>query len=367
MTPPEPDPSGTALYTALARIVVELADQDRLRSFSLPYPRRVQLVLDRTGLYCIRRGLPPPKGVPELIEWCRDVPAGDPLFQVPDTLVDPGTTLVDAVGAMPSRSCLELASHGPQGEVEQEAVQLLAEPAVRRGPVERHRRRRLFLAQHPVITRRHRIQPSWNTAVWTSISDLYERVPASLLTDGDLELCGTCGLPYRSEGRRDGSTGVWCEGEACPADVPPETVRQAGLAKILRPSLRAFLSLPWHTEQAALSELTRAEVPYEFAGAGLGGHVVRGRVGRTWLVRAYDRRQPALLAARVREDRAAHGGPLLAVVPRWAWDAPGYRTAFAAAIGDDVAQDVVLSTPEDLPGRLTDSPKKPNGTESPDA
>lgn len=341
---------GMALFVELARVVWIVAAQERLRSYSLPYPREAQLVLDRTVLYCLGRGMTPPRSVPELMSWCRQHPAGAAVFQVPPSFVLPDATLVDPVAMMPTRTCVELASFGPQGQTEQEAVCLMTELAARCGTVEAYARSRRFLMESPVVRQRDRFsrRGPWNAAVWNRVKDLYGPVPESLLADQVLAVCGTCELPALARNSAASSAESWCESESCPPGVPFGLIRDPEHALVLRPSLRAFLAMPRQTEQAMLDELARAKAVPELIAGDLGTYRIHNLGSRTCFVRAYDRQQPALLAARVADSLADADGLALVVVPRRLADRSGYRAAFQAAMGGNCHERVVLTPPEDL-------------------
>ncbi|MFC9863162.1 MULTISPECIES: pPIWI_RE_Y domain-containing protein [unclassified Streptomyces] len=341
---------GAELFAELARVVAAAASQDRLRSFSLPYPRDAQLALDRMVLYCLGRGHTPPRSVPELLSWCRRTTAGDPLFQVPPDQVSPDATLIHPDGAMPTRTCLELASTGPRGEIEQEALSLMAGLAARCGSPVEYRRCRSFLMSRPLISQADRMhgRGRWNKAVWDRVKGLYGPVPEYLRCGRLLVLCGTCGLPARKGDERAGRPGTWCEKEDCPPGVPLRLVRDPGHSLLLRRSLRIFLVLAGPTERAALAELTRAKVVHEFSPAGLGSYRIRGAGAPDRLMRVYDRQQPVLLASRINESTAGPSAVTLVVVPRKQAGDPAYRTAFAKAVETGPHGRPVLTTPEDL-------------------
>ncbi|MET8840369.1 hypothetical protein ABZW67_09765 [Streptomyces rubiginosohelvolus] len=349
-TTPADDHQGTALFAELARSVVALAAREQLRSFALPYPRSAQRVLDRMVLYCLDRGWAPPRSVPEVMAWCAEHTAGGPLFQVPAEFLSPEARLIDPVGRLPSRICLELASHGPQGQVEQEAVDLLTDLAARCGSAERYSRCRRFLADRPVIGQRDPFSDGshWNPALWKRVKDLYEPVPEYLLSSRVLALCGTCGLPGLSFGRRAAGPGTWCESEHCPPGVHFRLIRDPGRTLLLRRSLRIFLCLPGPTEFAALAELSRAGIGHDLVPAALGAHFVHTLAAAPYLLRTYDRLEPALLASRITNTPVDATADTLVVVPRRQADRPGYRSAFATALDDDCRRRTMLTTPDEL-------------------
>ncbi|MCX4968908.1 hypothetical protein OHA98_29925 [Streptomyces sp. NBC_00654] len=349
--PPAGSHQGEELFAELARVVAETSGQERLRSFSLPYPRDAQLALDRMVLHCLGQGRTPPRSVPELLSWCRRTTAGDPLFRVPPDQVSPDATLVHPVGAMPTRTCLELASAGPRGRIEQEAISLMAGLEARCGSAVEYRRCRSFLMDRPLVSQTDRMQHGrgrWNKAVWDRVKGLYGPVPESLRCGRTLFLCGTCGLPARNGDERAGRPGAWCEKEDCPPGIPLRLVRDPGHALLLRRSLRVFLALTGPTERAALAELTRAKAVHEFSPSGLGSYRIRRADVPDRLMRVYDRQQPALLAARVDESADGPSPVTFVVVPRRRADDPVYRAAFEKAVHTGPRGRPVLTAPEDL-------------------
>ncbi len=354
VTGEEPEDVGSELFRELARMVTTLAEIQGLRSFTLPYPDLAQRALDRTVMHCIDVGRTPPRSLPELWEWCRTKPAGDPLFAVPASLVTSDATLVHPGGRMPTRSCLELASHGVGGGVAAHARALLDDLEARCGTGERYRRCRRFLARHPVVHQQDRFGSGWNRDVWSRVKDLYGEFPEHLLAGGRFLRCPSCELPALP---RDGTTPVsgpsstneviWCEGENCPRDAPPELIRDPEQALILHRSLRMFLALPHRTEEAVEDVLDRAGVGREPLPQCLSAYRLTGTGTRIVDIQVHDRLQPALLAAHV-----AHGTPLadltLVVVPGQLAGRDDYREAFTEALPPLIRGRLVLTTPVDL-------------------
>ncbi|WP_329179606.1 hypothetical protein [Streptomyces sp. NBC_01477] len=352
---PEREDAGTRLYRELSRIVVALADHGGLRSFTLPYPPAAQSVLDRVVLHCLHAGEAPPKSLPELLKWCRHRSARDRPFTVPPTLLTPASTLVHPIGLAPTRTCLELASAGPGGGAETTALGLLAELETRCGSAERYRRCRQFLAHKVMVHQDDRFKHGWSNAVWSRVRDLYHPVPEALVVEGTLLRCAGCRLPARLRGRKAPEHGAlysgantWCESEECPHGVSLELIRDPGRLRMLRRPLRAFVALPLRVEEAALAELDRFGVGYEALPGGLNAYRLLGAGRRVRSLHAYDRLQPALLAARLASRTAGIADGTAVVVPRRLADRTGYRAAFTAALPEVVRPHVLLTTPEEL-------------------
>ncbi|MFF5564039.1 hypothetical protein ACFY6Y_05280 [Streptomyces sp. NPDC012829] len=350
------------MFRELARAVAALAEVRGLRSFTLPYPSLAQRALDRTVTHCLDIGETPPRSLPELWEWCRSRPAGDPLFEVPASLVTPDATLVHPVGLMPTRTCLEVASHGSAGGVAADARTLLGELEARCGTAEWYRRSRNFLARHPVVLQQDRFGTGWSKAVWSRVKELYRPLPESLLVEDVFLRCPSCGLPALPRGRTipvpgppvTGS-GFWCEGEECPHGEPLGLIRDPDHAWVLRRSLRAFLALPHGVEEAVLNQLDRAGIGYE----AVSGHLCAYRLpvagSETASVQVYDRLQPGLLAAHLTAG-APSADRTFVVVPSRLARRDGYRATFTAALPTPFRERLVLTTPAELLHRLGEAP-----------
>lgn len=350
----ESEGAGSELFRELARMVATLAEVQGLRSFALPYPGLAQRALDRTVTHCLDVGETPPRSLPELWEWCRTKPADDPLFAVPASLVTPDAMLVHPVGRMPTRSCLEVASHGPDGGMAAQARALLCDLEARCGTGERYRQCRSFLARHPVVHQQDRFGPGWSKAVWSRVKDLYGPLPESLLVDGDFLRCLSCGLPALPRDRAvlvlgPSATGtdIWCEGEECPRDNPLELIHEPEQACIQRSSLRTFLALPHRTEEAALDALDRAGIDHVPLSGPLSAYRLRDTGPGIVDIQVYDRLQPALLAAHL-ADSAPLADRTLVVVPDALAGRDGYRGAFTDALPALLRDRLVLTTPVDL-------------------
>ncbi|MFE3883476.1 hypothetical protein ACFXPQ_11330 [Streptomyces lydicus] len=354
--------AGTELFCELARMVTALAEVQSLRSFTLPYPGIAQRALDRTVMHCLDLGEAPPRSLPELWGWCRSRTAHDPLFQVPSSFVTPDATLVHPVGQMPTRSCLEVASHGPTGGVVTQARTLLGDLEARCGSTERYRRCRQFLARHPVVHQEDRRTPGWSKAVWSRVKELYRPLPEFLLVDGVSLRCPSCGLPALPRGHTAPITGqlvageaIWCEGEECPRHDGIELIRDPELALVLRRSLRVFLVLPHRVEEEVLNGLDGAGVDYEAVAEGLCTYRLRDTGDETLDVQVYDRLQPSLLAVHL-----ANSVPLadrtFIVVPQRLAERDGYCTNFTAALPPLLRERLVLTTPGGLVQRLGAQP-----------
>ncbi|MGW7414155.1 pPIWI_RE_Y domain-containing protein [Streptomyces sp. NPDC054863] len=345
---------GTEIFVELARVVIEMADRAGLASLTLPYPRAAQLALDRMVLHCLGRTQEPPESVPDLMAWCARLTADQAPFHVPSDLVAPGTRLIHPAGRMPTRTCQELASFGDRGHTEQEAVRLLADLASRCRSAEEYARCRRFLRERPVVGQGDRFEPRWKPMEWNRVKDLYVSVPESLLRAGILHLCGACGLPALPGEKNTYASDEesWCESEECPPGVSYRLIREPGLVRMLRRSLRSFLLLPAPTEAVALEALKRAGVTHTLVAADLGTYRIADTGMRPRLMRVYDRQQPALLAARLIDTFDGSEGPLLAVVPRRRAGQEGYRRAFERALGDQHRGLAELTTPEELAHHL---------------
>ncbi|MDN3259336.1 hypothetical protein QWJ26_05815 [Streptomyces sp. CSDS2] len=366
-----PDPFPDDLVLEVARAITTLAQWKGLRSFSLPYPHTAQLALDRVVLYCLDHGRTAPRSLAELLSWCTGPGHAPPSHRRAPAPAHPELWLIDPVGLMPTRRCLELAPPGRAGCVEQDAVDTLTALERRCASADRYGRCRRFLTRHPVISPPDRFGPRrWDAVVWNKVKDLYEPVPEALLARGVLRLCGTCGLPARAPDDERESTGTtWCETEDCPPCVPFRLIRKPGECKVLKRSLRAFLAVAARTEQEVLDVLGHIGAGYTLlAGSGLGTYRVTGAGPRPCLLQVHDRHEPSLLAGRAGVSFAGATDPAVIVVPRRAADRADYRTEFEAALSEECRGRLILTTPDDLERRLRSlNPPATDSREDPDA
>ncbi|GAA2124256.1 hypothetical protein GCM10009759_75840 [Kitasatospora saccharophila] len=332
-----PDPD-LDLLTAVARGIVDLSERIRPSAFRLPYPPGLQLALDRLVLKALRAGTPVPGGVAGLLAWC-----GTPLtdlrwpLALPPGLLSEDAALIDPEVAEPTRTCAELASIGPHGELERSAEALMANLADTCGTPERFDACRDFLISRPVMLRPDPVEllrPT-NAATWKLVKDLYAPVPERMVVDRSVSCCLRCGLLAKALP----GAGTWCEGR-CP--VPePERSEQPARAVALPLGLRLFTALPGRTE----AELRRRLGPTP------GGR--RARTARRLLV--LDREQPALAARRAAE-LAGNDRPSDVVLPDHLADRPGYRQRFRAAL--PLGADIVLHSVTDYTASANGRPRR---------
>lgn len=320
-------PDDVELFRMLARAMIELAAADRLESFALPYPSGVQRALDQVVLRCLNQGEAPPSGVPDLVRWCTERVCADWPFGLPAGFVGRGASLVDARARMTTRMCAEVASDGPAGVVEQQALALLANLETAAPSLTFFETCREFLIQRVLVTsaaaiRMRTVDPAAALA-WRRVRHLYGPIPQVYVEDGEFFVCPICRLPARRLGQGD----VWCEGELCPRDVALERHPAAG-AQLLIPSLRRFLALPGRTERDVRARLGQLGADTALLEGTQGSLQLRLPGGRPWTLRVHDRVEPVLLAARV-----SAGPTSLAVVPEYVTRARSdYRNAFEQAL-----------------------------------
>jgi hypothetical protein len=328
---------GAQLLRLLARTMIELGRVGRTGVISLPYPPFVQRTLDRIVSICLDRGERPPGSVPELVSWCAERTPDRWPFPVPADLVRPDSVLVDSDARMPTRTCLELSSGGPEGSPEQQARNLLRQLDEAGGAAGWIRRSRGFLIDHPIVPNDLTVRQPEHMAMWRRVKHLYERVPFAHIVDRRVSTCPTCGLLARAERGRL----TWCEAELCPRDLAPSILR-ADAVWLLRDPLRLFLALPGRTERRVCDELASAGVGITFIDAVEGTYELSTPVRGKCIVHVLDRVEPVLLAAAV----TRWPGSLVVGPHRLIDRLAGYRAAFADAMSPAI--DVTLVSDEEL-------------------
>ncbi|MFD9537663.1 hypothetical protein [Streptomyces sp. NPDC060010] len=334
--------SALEVLALLARALIILSRAQPPHAFALPYPPVAQSALDQIVLLCVLQDKDPPESLPALISWCRHRTVGQLPVHVPAHVVTPEARLLSPRAAYPTRTCVELASYGPQGLVEQQAARLLTRLAGGCPSPALFRECRDFLRGHPVLFR----PQDRETPVWEHVHHVYTAAGSDQL------FCTACGLP---------ATRATCEREECLTEIPSPQVRPTPEgALLLDPALRTFLCLPAPTEHAVLQSLTERGVIVDLHDPGLGLFRLRSAAGtEPRLLGVYDRRHPALLAARASELLSASDGTLIVAVPDHHIRRPGFREAFESCLDTDTGPRVRLTSPAALGGPPAPSPNTP--------
>ncbi|MFI1015381.1 hypothetical protein [Streptomyces sp. NPDC020965] len=320
--------SGVELLAAVSRGLIDLAQMTQVATFRLPYPPDLQVALDRLVLAGLLRNRPVPGGIPELLLWCREKnPTAWWPLELPDGFLSVDARLIHGGSKEATRTCAELASWGPEGVVESEAVALLAELADSCGTVERFATCRDFLINRPLLLQYNPIEFLGPTVAhtWRMVQGLYGPVPDRFWIDRTVYSCSGCSLLAKPIAPETS----WCEGGCHPGEHVLQSTQQPEQSRILPLALRLFLALPGRTERAVRSALPsrtrllpRGPGLYEFAGPD----------GTAGVFQVQDREQPVPAALRAAETAAGLPGPLHVVAPHRLVTSPGYRESFESAL-----------------------------------
>lgn len=318
------------LLAAVSRGLIELAQVTQVATFRLPYPPGLQLALDRVVLAGLTRNQPVPGGISELLSWSRKrSPAAWWPLELPDGFLSADARLLHSDSKEVTRTCAELASWGPDGVLEQEAVALLTELAETCGTVERFAACRDFLMRRPVILQYNPIE-FLSPAVahtWKLVQGFYGPVPDRFRIDRTVYRCSECSLLAKPLAK-DMS---WCEGGCQPTERVVESTRQPEQSRVLPLALRLFLALPGRTEQAVRSRLPSQP---RLLPRGLGLYELVSPGGGTLVFQVQDREEPVLAALRAAETAAGLSGLLHIVASHRLVSSPGYRKRFEGALPD---------------------------------
>ncbi|WP_256639489.1 hypothetical protein [Streptomyces murinus] len=318
------------LLAAVSRGLIDLAQVTRVGTFRLPYPPGLQLALDRVVLAGLTRSRPVPGGIPELLSWSREKsPAEWWPLELPDGFLSADARLLHSDSKEITRTCAELASWGPDGVLEQEAVALLAELAEACGTVERFTACRDFLIQQPVILQYNPVK-FLSPAVahtWKLVQELYGAVPDRFQVDGRVYRCSGCSLLARPLAKN----ASWCEGGCRSSERVLESTHQPEQSRLLPLALRLFLALPGRTEQAVRSGLPARP---RLLPRGLGLLELSSTDGTTCVLQVQARQEPVLAALQAAETAAGLAVPFHVVTPHDLAADPGYREAFEGSLPD---------------------------------
>lgn len=255
----------------VAQAVVDLAEHPRNTAFGPPYPLMAQSALDRIGLLGAYRypnaasrhvsGPRYPRGLTELLAWCRDRPVSDWYFlELPEEFEEVTERLIESDPLRPSSFCLRLSlgvdPSTPHREVEKRVMQEVFDAYQKQGKEEGYLAFRRSIIDTPVMTGRDfslqrmgviggvHLQDLPMKHVYTEVHDKYFHPTGGAAT------CMHCGLLLIPKG----SSWV-CEVSFCPSreQVAVGPVRhrdEGGLHHVIRP-IRDFVVAPVRIDRSA--------------------------------------------------------------------------------------------------------------------
>jgi hypothetical protein len=300
--------NGVTLLRTVATAVLDLSDVPNPGTFTLPYPAEAQRALDRTVLACLLRGAEPPRGVPDLLVWCREIPVVDWPLDLPEDLAAPNEYLIDPHGLEPTQLCYEWAisrRDSAAEQVEREMVFTAIEQCRAARMPEAYAAFRRLLLEHPVLTRGEAAATGLEPA-FLPVADLLPRIylpaPPGWARDGVLYSCGRCKtllVPTRDDG-------WWCETDRCRRTGPAPVGKTyheddgGGVLTLTRP-LRLFVTTPGRAELRLEKKLRglriRPQMWPEYDAYDL---LVPLPGGQEWAVDVKDWANPALLGRQIR-------------------------------------------------------------------
>ena len=300
--------NGMTLLRTVATAVLDLSDVPNPGTFTLPYPAEAQRALDRTVLACLLRGAEPPRGVPDLLVWCREIPVVDWPLDLPEDLAAPDEYLIDPHGLEPTQLCYEWAisrRDSAAEQVEREMVFTAIEQCRAARSPEAYAAFRRLLIEHPVLTREEAAATTLEPA-FLPVADLlphiYPPAPAGWARGGVLYSCGRCRtllVPTRDDG-------WWCENDRCRRTGPAPVGKtyhedhDGGVLTLTRP-LRLFVTAPGRAELRLEKKLRSLRLrPEMWPGYDAYDLLVRLPGGLEWAVDVKDWANPALLGREVR-------------------------------------------------------------------
>lgn len=324
------------LLVAVAKGVMALVDNGPARSV-VPYPEAAQSALDRVVLARVLRGERPPSSVSELLAWARECTIGELAFADPGWDLLPEDRLIDAESAMPTRTCVELASAGSDNGWEYQAREMLAELAASTADFQSVGD---LMAEHPAVTSSRSLSFVMNAATvipWQRAMKYYRNRPSAFLTqNGELRSCQYCRLPARTSQDR---LVTWCEGGECPGRGKPADVSLAGDIVLLAAPLRAFHVLP--ARRALELRTMCGAVGTVGSVSGTSGMFTLEMAGTRRLVRVVDRVQPALIAAAVAKTLIEDPMACVVVPERTMARDSRYRAILTAAVPEPLTASVM--------------------------
>lgn len=265
--PPLPD----VLLPLIARGLTLLARQcEAGKPLHTPFPHDWQRSLNLLAAECFQRGIDPPGHSQALIAWCKHPLHTWPVrFELPTHLLE--EALLDAAD-QPTRLCRELADLVKGGDAEREFCESLLGKIRHMAQVRQQQQAyvalRRLLIEHAVLSQMEVIAAANSTKLslfGTDLHELYERVPAAAIIDGQVHLCGHCGWTLI---QRDGR---WlCGGEYCAVLTQnftrgTRTLAMPTVGELLRVrrAIRDYIVAPGQAEVQLFQALEQLGIPAE--------------------------------------------------------------------------------------------------------
>lgn len=329
------------LASGLTRLAEDIRDGKPLR---VPYPDAWQRGLNILAAECILQGQAPPQHTMAVLDWCRR-PARTWGLRFS---VDAGRMLEDPLFGddQPTDFCRELAQTIRSTDVELELTEQMMlrvrNAAEARREPHAYVAVRQYLIEHPVVTDDTLYVATFDPAMrdfGSDVYDMYERVPASVVADGAILLCGHCGWTLEQRRGR-----LQCDSDRCRV-LTANFTRNTGsfpitgdLSEILRArrAIRRYVIAPGTYELALAGRMRVLGATVELW-PGYDAYDLRIIFpdGEVWAVDVKDWRYPRLLAPRLRAipdagslrwDRAVYAIPDDRVL-----DTPNYLTLLQRA------------------------------------
>jgi hypothetical protein len=255
----------------IATGLVEFMTQyiEKAKPLKLPYPKSLQHGLDKLVVACLRSGMTPPQGVPDLLIWCRDKPIAqwpikpsvDEAFYAEDKLLDDYTPTV-------TRICEDWACANPEVEDELTERKFFLEVLTtcqNANAPETYVAFRRLLINDPVLTelelQQHRIEPDL-VLLAEAMQLAYEPAPIAYCVERHFHCCSNCGNLLRQE--KSGQ--FLCETDHCRMMGKYRSQRQIkeelGVMRLKR-GLRRFIALPGLAELRLEKKLTKLGLQVE--------------------------------------------------------------------------------------------------------
>ncbi|MFE2108879.1 hypothetical protein ACFXAF_23865 [Kitasatospora sp. NPDC059463] len=291
----------------IATALVHLGEVPNPGTFTLPYPAPVQQALDGVVLTCLLMRAQPPESVPQLVEWCANLPIDNLAFPVPVGLAPPGSFLLDPTTRQPTQICHELALGGIDPTAQQVGRQAMADAAEicrEDDSPETYLAFRELLVNRPVLTGRELATlPSEGTGLdllTAPLRALYVPAAASHRAPDSTvyTACGHCRALLHPTVDR----GLVCERDACRVLGEVERGREyrpddndGGTHQLIRP-IRQWVSGPGIMEQELAARLRKLGVVQLWPSYGTYGLHVLFPSGQSWAVEVKDWSSATLLA-----------------------------------------------------------------------
>jgi len=235
------------------------------KPLKLPYPKSLQLGLDKLIVACLRQGTTPPQGIPDLLRWCRDKPIAEWTLKLSEYAFCAGDRLLDEYTPTITTICEDWACASPNVEYELTENKFFLDilsTCKNADAQETYVAFRRLLISHPVLTelelQQHNIDPNL-VLLAEQMQVAYQEAPIAYCINGLFHCCSSCGSLLL------GGTLI-CENNHCRVTGKYKSgreIKETEGVRCLKRGIKRFIAVPGLAELRLEKKLQKLGVQVE--------------------------------------------------------------------------------------------------------